>query len=348
MKNLKIIVALLSAMLISSASVAGELTVTGNAKATMNIGSSDSAAAAQETGKTLSVENELVFGASGELDNGTTWTYSMQLDAGAVDDPTITLTNNFGTIGIFGGAGGLNAKHFGSANAVAYGSQFGRGNGTGEFQDPADISSLNNIQYHTPAGLLPLGIVGKISKGFTGSATNKPGDAPLASAAIGDSMSYSIDIAPIENLALQASYTTVDALASTLDDGQSQESGAIGAKYTMGNFTAGYSRGYHAPASSKSAASGAAPSTINEYVNDSYSIGVKVNDNLSVSYGKEESVANYTTDTTADVTVEIDVIQAAYTMGGLTTSVSVKNVDNLSYDTTKDTKEATIFLTLAF
>jgi hypothetical protein len=347
MRNLKIIVALLSAMLISSASVAGELTVTGNAKATMNIGSSDSAAAAQETGRTLSVENELVFGASGELDNGTTWKYSMQLDAGAVDDPTITLTNNFGTIGIFGGAGGLNAKHFGSANAVAYGSQFGRGNGTGEFQDPADIGAVNNIQYHTPAGLLPLGIVGKVSKGFTGASTNKPGDAPLASSAIGDSMSYSIDIAPIENLALQASYTTVDQTTAIAQDGQSQESGAIGAKYTMGNFTAGYSRGYHAPASPKSAASGTV-ATINEYVNDSYSIGVKVNDNLSVSYGKEESTANYTTDSTADVTAEIDVIQAAYTMGGLTTSVSVKNVDNLSYDTTQDTKEATIFLTLAF
>jgi len=313
----------------------------------MAVGSSDSAAAAQETGKTLSVENELVFGASGELDNGTTWNYSMQLDAGAVDDPTITLTNNFGTIGIFGGAGGLNAKHFGSANAVAYGSQFGRGNGTGEFQDPADIGALNNIQYHTPAGLLPLGIVGKISKAFTGSATNKPGDAPLATASIGDAMSYSIDIAPIENLALQASYTTVDQTTAIAQDGQSQESGAIGAKYTMGNFTAGYSRGYHAPASPKSAASGTV-SAINEYINDSYSIGVKVNDNLSVSYGKEESTANYTTDTTADVTVEIDVIQAAYTMGGLTTSVSVKNVDNLSYDTTKDSKEATIFLTLAF
>ena len=335
MKNLKIIVALLSAMLISSASVAGELTVTGNAKATMNIGSSDSAAAAQETGKTLSVENELVFGASGELDNGTTWKYSMQLDAGAVDDPTITLTNNLGTIGIFGGAGGLNAK------------QFGRGNGAGEFQDPADIGAVNNIQYHTPAGLLPLGIVGKVSKGFAGAATNKPGDAPLASAGVGNSMSYSIDIAPIENLALQASYTTVDQTTGIAQDGQSQESGAIGAKYTMGNFTAGYSRGYHAPASPKSAASGTV-SLVNEYINNSYSIGVKVNDNLSVSYGKEESVANYTTDTTADVTVEIDVIQAAYTMGGLTTSVSVKNVDNLSYDATKDTKEATIFLTLAF
>jgi len=347
MKNLKIIVALLSAMLISSASVAGELTVTGNAKATMNIGSSDSAAAAQETGRTLSVENELVFAASGELDNGTTWKYSMQLDAGSVDDPSITLSNNLGTIGIFQAAGGLNSKHFGAANAVAYGSQFGRGNGTGEFVDPYDIGGLSNIQYHSPAGLLPLGTVIKVAKGFAGTATNKPGDAPLTTPTAGDAMNYSIDVAPIDGLAIQASYYTEDALASTGDDGQSKEAGAIGAKYAMGNFTVGYTRGYIAPASPKSAASGTVAS-VNEYINDSYSLGIKINDNLSVSYGKEESVANYTTDTTADVTVEIDAIQAAYTMGGLTTSVSVKNVDNLGYDNTIDTKEATIFLTLAF
>jgi uncharacterized protein (DUF3084 family) len=51
MRNLKIIVALLSAMLISSASVAGEFTVTGNAKATMNIAGSDSTSAAVDSGK---------------------------------------------------------------------------------------------------------------------------------------------------------------------------------------------------------------------------------------------------------------------------------------------------------
>jgi len=350
MRNLKIIVALLSAMLISSASVAGELTVTGNAKATMNIAGSDTSSAAVDSGKTLSVENELVFGASGELDNGTTWKYSMQLDAGAVDDPTITLTNSYGTIGIFQAAGGLNAKHFGSANAIGSASGWGKGNGTGEFQDPADISSLSNIQYHTPAGLLPFGIVGKVAKGFTGSATNKPGDAPIATASIGNAMSYSIDAAPIDGLALQASYTNVETVNATADDGQEQESGAIGAKYALGNFSVGYTKGYHAPSSPKSAASGTV-ATINSYVNDAYSIGMKINDNFSVSYGKEKSEANYTTDTTADRTVEIDSVQAAYTMGGLTTSLALKNADNVSYSTgasAVDTKEATIFLTLAF
>ena len=342
MKKLKLVFALLSAALISSASNAGELTVTGNAKASYQIIGGNNASAAQEVGKTLAIENELVFGAKGELDNGTTWTYSMQLDQGNVDDPSITMTNSYGTLGLFQAAGGFNAKHFGAANAIGYGSQFGRGNSSGEFVDPYDIGGLSNIQYHTPAGLLPFGTQFKIAKGFAGSATLKPGDAIGAANTVADAMSYSIDVTPVDGLAIQAQYYKEDALSGNTDKGQVKESGAIGAKYTMGNFTAGYTRGAVVPAS------GTTVATINAYNNDSYSFGFKVNDNLSISYGVEESTANYTTDTTADVTVEIDSIQAAYTMGGMTVSASLKNVDNYSYSATNDTKEATIFLTLAF
>ena len=341
MNKLTKIVAFLSAMLISTASIAGELTVTGNAKASFQIVGSDNAEAKQEAGRALTIENSIVLGATGELDNGTTWKYSFQLDAGAVDDPSITLSNNWGTIGLFAAAGGLNAKHYGAANAIAYGSQYGRGNTTGEFYDPGDIAGLSNIQYHSPAGLLPFGTVLKVAKGFAGSATAIQGDAIPVASTKQDAMNYSIDISPIDGLGIQATYYNEKTLSSNDDKGQEAESGAIGAKYAVGNFTVGYTRGYNAPASGTTVAS------INHYTNDSYSIGFKVNDNLSLSYGREESEANKTTDAT-NITAEIDVIQAAYTMGGLTLAASVKGVDNYSYTATNDVNEATLFLTLAF
>jgi len=341
MNKLTKIVAFLSAMLISTASIAGELTVTGNAKASFQIVGSDNASAAQEAGRALTIENSIVLGATGELDNGTTWKYSFQLDAGSVDDPSITLSNNWGTIGLFAAAGGLNAKHYGAANAISYGSQYGRGNTTGEFFDPGDIGGLSNIQYHSPAGLLPFGTVLKVAKGFAGSATAIQGDAIPVASTKQDAMNYSIDISPIDGLGIQASYYTEKTLSGNDDSGQQAESGAIGAKYAVGNFTVGYTRGYNVPASGTSIAS------INQYTNDSYSVGFKVNDNLSISYGKEESEANKTTDAT-NVKAEIDVIQAAYTMGGLTLAASVKGVDNYSYVATNDVNEATLFLTLAF
>jgi hypothetical protein len=329
-------------LLISTASIAGELTVTGNAKASFQIVGSDNAAANEEAGRALTIENSIVLGASGELDNGTAWKYSFQLDAGSVDDPSITLSNNLGTIGLFASAGGLNAKHYGSANAVAYGSQYGRGNTTGEFQDPSDIGGVSNIQYHTPAGLLPFGTVLKVAKGFAGSATAIQGDAIPVANTKQNAMNYSIDIAPLDGLGIQATYYNEEALSTDTDSGQELESGALGVKYALGNFTLGYVKAVHVPSS------GATVATYNRYDNDSYSIGFKVNDNLSLSYGKEESERNTTTDATANVTAEIDVIQAAYTMGGLTLGASVKGVDNYSYTATNDVNEATLFLTLAF
>ena len=347
MNKLTKIVAFLSAMLISTASIAGELTVTGNAKASFQIVGSDNASATQEAGRALTIENSIVLGATGELDNGTTWKYSFQLDAGSVDDPQITLTNNWGTIGLFAAAGGLNAKHYGAANAINYGSQYGRGNTAGEFFDPGDIGGLSNIQYHTPAGLLPLGTVIKVAKGFAGSATAIQGDAIPVASTKQDAMNYSIDISPIDGLGIQATYYNEKTLSSDGDKGQEAESGAIGAKYAVGNFTVGYTRGYNVPASGVNAGATGNVSTINVYTNDSYSVGFKVNDNLSISYGREESEANKTTDAT-NITAEIDVIQAAYTMGGLTLAASVKGVDNYSYTATNDVNEATLFLTLAF
>ena len=52
---------------------AGELSVSGTAKATYNIESG------ANTGKGLGITNELNFSASGELDNGYTWSYSCLL-----------------------------------------------------------------------------------------------------------------------------------------------------------------------------------------------------------------------------------------------------------------------------
>ena len=104
MKTLFISITSLS--LVLSAANAGELAVNGTAKATYNSVSGGNA----DNG--IGVTNELNFTASGEMDNGYTWSYSMELDpstgsaaggetAGAAinDDTMISLTlNDLGTI----------------------------------------------------------------------------------------------------------------------------------------------------------------------------------------------------------------------------------------------------------
>ena len=55
-----------------SVAQAGELSVTGNAKASYTVASSDSTAGAVHADQGLGVANEFTLSASGELDNGMT------------------------------------------------------------------------------------------------------------------------------------------------------------------------------------------------------------------------------------------------------------------------------------
>jgi hypothetical protein len=105
MKNIsKLLVGILFSALVIAPSYAGELTVTGGATATYTIGGDDSG-----SGKNLGISNELDFSASGELDNGITWNYQVQLDgaSAANDDTRLELGTEMGTIGLYVTEGGL-------------------------------------------------------------------------------------------------------------------------------------------------------------------------------------------------------------------------------------------------
>ena len=80
MKNIaKILFVAISSLSLMLSAKAGELTVNGSAKATYN------ATSGQQKDNGLGIANELNFTASGELDNGFTWSYSMELDPSTDD-----------------------------------------------------------------------------------------------------------------------------------------------------------------------------------------------------------------------------------------------------------------------
>ena len=163
MKNImkKVFVLLTSISLFGSAN-AGELAVSGTAKATYNI------LTGTAQGKGLGITNELNFTASGELDNGYTWSYSMELDpadtadggAATNDDTQLTMTTPYGTVGVFVLEGGLDAEDAASQSVYARPTDMGDPSAT---VDNYTIDSYNNVQYHTPADLLPFGITAKIA-----------------------------------------------------------------------------------------------------------------------------------------------------------------------------------------
>ena len=358
-KLTKITLALLTSFaMLSTAVSAGEFTVTGGVKGTYSIKSGDSDSAAVAAGKGLGLTNEFTLGASGELDNGMTWNYAQDIDGATVqDDAKLTMTTDYGTIGLFISEGSLSQKYKFDASAYGIGSDTGYGGGdtssgasANTMQYGTNISSYNNIQYHLPSGILPAGGTFKVAYSPNGNAVaNASGNAGGAQTSLNGVEEYAVTFAPTDAVYIGTSYFK---RGDTTNVGQKQESGSLVTKYTQGPLAFGL--GVTRVSASKSVAGNAAAYT-EGYNNKAASIGYAVNDDLSVSIAREQSVKAVRTKlatafakTSTAVEMEIDTIQAAYTMGGMTISVSNKQVDNDSYTADKKTKETLLAFAMAF
>ena len=236
MKNIaKILFVAISSFSLMLSANAGELSVSGSAKATYN------ATSGQQTDNGLGISNELSFTASGEMDNGYAWSYSMALDptesgtassttvpaSGSAlnDDTSISVTmNDLGTAKLCVSTCGNNKKYAWSADAYGKMSDTGLSEG---INYPTDEGGYATIQYHTPE--LPFGTTASIAHGNTKS----DGQSSNAQATSGDSGTfYSLVTKPIDGLTLSASYYDINNYADGSTHDQEQEGGAYGAKYS--------------------------------------------------------------------------------------------------------------------
>jgi hypothetical protein len=323
-----------------SSVVAGELSVTGGVTATYGMGEASSG---------IGVSNELDFNANGELDNGITWKWQTQLDNAAAnnDDTSLVFGTSYGTVGLFITEGGLSSKYAYGAGALAAGSDY---SAPADIEFGVNIDTYNNVQYHTPADLLPLGITAKIgyapnlSDGEGASAKSK---GALETKAAGDDLTHvRIDASPIAGLTVGADYSTVSGTLATTR--YKQESAGAYAKYVAGPLTVGFSRTGYQPTKTTGA-------TVT-YETDSYGIKLAVNENLTISYGEEKSTKrtsstlNATAVRTAatETDYEIEHIQAAYVIGGATLGVAIADGKNVAYTAGRQDKQTIFSLAMAF
>ena len=350
MKNIsKLLVGILFSALVMAPSYAGEMSVTGGATATYTTNGDDEAA-----GKNLGISNELDFTASGELDNGYTWKYQVQLDgtSTANDDTRLEIGTDMGTIGLYVSEGGLSAELAHGVGALGTGFDYAS---PSTFVHSYDVDGYSNIQYHTPADLLPFGIGVKLgfvpNMNATGMLSAK-GDSGLpATQSEGRDLTMAqVSAAPIDGLSIKGSIAETNSEGGDAngDDGISAN---LGAKYTMGQFSVGYTEGGY------QAATGAAANdeTI-YYENKFYGVQFDVNDNLSVSYNNDESEKNTraavavaaTAGTKTIVAMEQESIQLAYTIGGATIGIADVEVDNADYTAGKTESQTVISLAISF
>jgi len=346
MKNIfKIALAIITSVsFIFSTVSAGELSVTGGVTTTYKKGENSSG---------IGISNELDFNASGELDNGYTWKWQTQLDdAGTVnDDTSLVIGTGYGNIGIYISEGGLASKYGYGVGAVGVGSDY---SAPETVNHGINTDTYNNVQYHTPAGLLPFGASVKVAyvpnlSDAQGASAKSAG--VVETRAVGNSASHiRVDFSPIEGLSVGADYATV---SGGLGNRYDQESAGAYAKYVTGPITIGYSKSGYQPDENTGAAN--TVGTVN-YETDSYGVMFAVNENLTVSYSEEKSrkhtgsVLGVTASRTAAVDVDYDTthIQAAYVIGGATLGIAIADSDNAGYSSGKESKETIFSLAMAF
>jgi hypothetical protein len=357
MKNIiKSVIVMLSSVSLFASANAGELSVSGTAKATYNILSGQT-----NVGKGLGVTNELNFTASGETDAGYTWSYSMELDPGAVatdddqsnaqnDDTKLTLGTPYGTLGVFISEGGLDVEDAASQSVYARPTDMGDPSAT---EDNYTIDSYNNVQYHTPADLLPFGTTFKIayapnvSDTSAGSSGNNAGAAntyATTNTAGNNATEMQLKTSPIDGLTLGASYMEFEGISLAKSTSE-QESGAYYATYATGPVSIGYSKAYKQPfvVDQTSALNATA---VDYYDQTNYSIAFAASDDLSVSYERETSEKLLIN--SSSVEQESSAVQVAYTMGGMTVAVSHGSHDNVGYTDGSNQDQTLFAVTMAF
>ena len=361
-KLTKLLFSVISSVAIATSAFAGEFTVTGSAKATYTILSNTGTTGTHGLGKGLGIANEFSLGASGELDNGMTWSYAQDIDGATVqDDASMSLGTDYGRFKVCISECGLSTKYAFDNSAYGVGSDTGYGGGStstgasaNTMQYGANISSYNNVQYHAPADLLPFGMTFKYAitpGGASGTANDSVHSVSDTKATPGDMTQMAATVTPIDGLTISASYYDFDELG-TKNSKQTSEGGSVALNYAYGNLSIGYGETRHVP-NLRTGQSNTAAHT-KGYENEAYSIGWAVNDALSVSYTNEESTKVAAYDNVAgvrqdsNVTMEIDTIDLSYTVGGMTIGLSQSETSTDSYTTGDEVTETILAVSMAF
>jgi outer membrane protein OmpU len=351
----------LAGSLVAVSAHAGELTVTGGANVTYKWGHADSVN--NTTGKAIGVDKDVAFTGSGELDNGTTFTI-----ATATTDSQTNLTSGYLSISTPSFGSFLLGHHSGAAHykydeevpqvyeQVSDITSTVTQNKVGDFMDNNHVTYTSptfdfggasitfDIGYATDANDTETG-----DGGVPKTAHKTYGSGQEAGVTIKyDALQIGVYGAERENL--------TPATAGT-DDNRDEFNGVWYAKYNFGPVSIGYSEFYvDAGVSQASVVATDSPKTLRTSggftEGTQMGIAFNINDNLSVSYTESSETYDAQDDATtaiADVDQDIDAIQVAYSMGGMSIKAYQMEVENPAFDEdASDSKVTEIALGLAF
>ena len=347
----------LAGSLVAVSAHAGELSVSGGVNITMKHG--NAAAASNNSGRGIGTDKDVAFTGGGELDNGTTFSVTT-----ATNDSQTDLTSGYITISTPSFGSFLMGNHSGAAH-MFYDEEVPQA-----YEQISDISPLvttnkvgdfmdnNHITYTAPT--LDLGgaqITAHVGYASDANDTETgdggtPGEGTYGSGQeAGITIAY--DALKVGVYGAERENDTPSAAGS--DAVRDEFNGVWYAKYSMGPVSIGYSESYvDSGVSETQTVATTSAKTLRTsggiFEGEQIGIAFNVNDNLSISY--TESTETYNAQSSAasqDVDQEIDAIQFAYSMGGMSIKAYQMDVTNPSFDENADDSKVTeIALGLAF
>ena len=298
----------LATTLVSSASFAGDMSVTGSAALSYTGLNTNSDVNPWAMGDSIK------FNGGGDLDNGMTVSVYYELDGGTYDDYNLKLgMGDAGTLSFSGASSsGSGVDKLKDIVPNAYSAVYEATDGTDDgLIDASGNNQTGQWGYDVSVGSVDL----SASYNPRGTAQGVKGDAETGYAIVYSGL--------MDGLELSAGY---------FDDGSEAENETYGVKYTMGSVTAGYqitNVDYEATATTDQDAT-------------HYGITVAVNESLSVGAGRQEIEF----DGAADDEVNSG-ISASYTMGSISIGANMNTLESKGGSATAKDIEATV-LNVAF
>ena len=351
----------LASSLVAVSAHAGELSVTGGANATLKWGDGDREQG--DTGKSLGTDKDVAFTGSGELDNGTTFTvFTATTDTqGDLTSGGLTIsTPSFGSF-LMGHHSGAAHYKYDEEVPQAY-EQISDITATVTQNKVGDFMDNNHITYTTPTfDLGGASITLDLGYAFDANDT-ETGDGGVAhnthaTYGSGQEAGITIKYDALQIGVYGAERENTTPVAAGSDAVRDEFNGVWYAKYSFGPVSVGYSEFYvDAGVSQASVVTTGAAKTLRTSAGftEGHQIGIafNVNDNLSVSYTESEETYDAQDNAAtaiADVDQEIDAIQVAYSMGGMSIKAYQMDVTNPAFDEDAgDASVTEIALGLAF
>ena len=340
----------LGTSLVAGSAYAGEITASGDAGYTF---SSEQIGVRSDEG--YGFNHDITFSGSGELDNGFTVSTTMILtETSALSSSNVALTmGGMGTVTIGNGLAGVGGG-FDAVTPYAYEENWDGMKTTTAIDSVGSKTNANAVMYDSPSFDLG-GASASFAFSYTpeaGASATGEGGVAAQSANYGSGMAAGVKVAMGGLSAGIMGEEVKDDTGDGSVSGASRREDAMNAtwfaNYTVGPVSFGYQKagvdnGINAAATTANTAKTIAAAG-GFFESELMSVAFNVNENLSISYGELTETYNAQDNASsaiANVDMESDSIQFAYTMGSMSIKGYQTSTDNPGWDANADSDEVT-------